>query len=337
MHKDTVSGLVQLKFKKTVSLSTALDNWEMIVDKDFKIEVNRLMTLKYDKKKIIQYFKEKENKWQDEDISRVEVFYWDIDEYGNGKNVASRVKIDENFTSDKIKSITDTGIQKIMQNHLKKYNEDKNGKIIEHPEFAFSPDGVDEMNKNIKELNDGKHHHSIYKARTFEPKGNKFNVGQTGNKKDKFVEAAKGTNLFFAIYQDENGKRNYDTVPFNIIIERQKQGLSPVAELNESGHKLLFYLSPNDLVYVPKKDELENQSALNFDKLNIEQTKRIYKVVSFTGNRLSAIPYYVAKAIVDKVEFTQLNKLEFSIDDKLSIKEVCYKLKSNRLGKLNLI
>ncbi len=40
--------------------------------------------------------------------------------------------------------------------------------------------------------------------------GNKFQVGYTGNKKTKFVEAAKGTNLFFAIYQDQNGKRNYN-------------------------------------------------------------------------------------------------------------------------------
>ncbi len=32
-------------------------------------------------------------------------------------------------------------------------------------------------------------------------KGNKFSVGLTGNKKDKYVEAEKGTNLFFAIYK----------------------------------------------------------------------------------------------------------------------------------------
>jgi CRISPR-associated endonuclease Csn1 len=37
--------------------------------------------------------------------------------------------------------------------------------------------------------------------------GSKFQVGQTGNKKDKYVEAAKGTNLFFAVYEDKNGKK----------------------------------------------------------------------------------------------------------------------------------
>ena len=32
-------------------------------------------------------------------------------------------------------------------------------------------------------------------------RGNKFTVGQIGNKCSKFVEAAKGTNLFFAVYE----------------------------------------------------------------------------------------------------------------------------------------
>ncbi len=330
MHKDTVSGLVQLRIKKTVSLSSALDNWEMIVDKSLRKEVKRLVADNYNKKNLAKYFKENENKWNNKDISRVEIYSWDKE------NVASRVKIDESFTSGKIISITDTGIQKIMMNHLKKYHEVKSGKVIEHPELAFSPDGVDEMNKNIRHLNNNIPHHPIYKVRISEPKGNKFNVGQTGNKKDKYVEAAKGTNLFFAIYVDEKGKRSYDTIPLNIVIERQKQGLLSVPEINEAGHKLLYQLSPNDLVYVSTLNEQEHPTFPDFDKLSISQIKRIYKIVSFTGNRLSAVPYYVAKSIVDKVEFTQLNKLEFSIEDKSSIKEVCIKLKVDRLGNISL-
>jgi CRISPR-associated endonuclease Csn1 len=46
-------------------------------------------------------------------------------------------------------------------------------------------------------------------------------MGLTGNKKMKFVEAAKGTNLFFAIYQDENGK-SYETIPLNIVYRTPK-------------------------------------------------------------------------------------------------------------------
>lgn len=201
--------------------------------------------------------------------------------------------------------------------------------------MAFSSDGIDEMNKNIVELNDGKFHHSLFKVRTYEPKGNKFNVGTTGNKKDKFVEAAKGTNLFFAIYHDKDQNRTCETIPLNVVIERQKQGLNSVPEINKNGDQLLSTLSPNDLVYVPSVEENENVNAINFENLVGEQLKRIYKIVSFTGNRLSAIPNTVAKSIVDKVEFTQLNKLEFSLD-KQSIREVCIKLKVDRLGNIIL-
>jgi CRISPR-associated endonuclease Csn1 len=327
MHKDTISGIVQLKFKKTVSLAAAIDNWEMMVDKNFKNHIKKLINLKYDKKKLLKYFKEKNNKWNDQDISRVEIHYW------NKENVASRVKVDESFNSSIIKCVTDTGIQSILKKHLDKYNEEKNGNTIEHPELAFSPDGIDELNKNIIELNGGKPHQPIFKVRTYEPKGNKFNIGQTGNKKYKYAEAAKGTNLFFAIYKDDNGKRNYDTIPLNIVIERQKQGLTPVPEKNEAGHPLYFYLSPNDLVYIPNEEELATGNFIDFGNLNNVQLTRVYKIVSFTGSRLYAIPCHVATSIVDKVEFSQLNKMEFSLD-KISIRDYCIKLKTDRLGNL---
>ena len=54
-------------------------------------------------------------------------------------------------------------------------------------------------------------------------------------------------------------------------------------------------------------------------------------MVSFTGNRLYALPMTVARCIVDKKEFTQLNKTEFT-DDGTSIKEVCMPLRVDRLG-----
>src|SRR5690606_27561062 len=135
------------------------------------------------------------------------------------------------------------------------------------PELAFSPEGLEEMNQNIELYNDGKRRQPIYKARIFEV-GSKFPLGQTGNKKAKYVEAAKGSNLFFAIYQDEKGKRSFETIPLNVVIERQKQGLGPAPEINEKGDRLLFYLSPNDLVYVPTEEERENIKAIDFKNLN---------------------------------------------------------------------
>ena len=189
------------------------------------------------------------------------------------------------------------------------------------------------MNKSIQELNGGKPHHPIYKVRTYEPKGNKFNVGYTGNKKDKFVEAAKGTNLFFAIYADDKGKRNYDTIPLNIVIERQKQGQLSVPETNETGNKLVMQLSPNDLVYVPTKEEREQKVKIDFEKLDREQRKRIYKIVSFTTYQCFFIRFDIATPIVNKIEFSALNKMEKSVEG-VMIKEYCMKLKIDRLGNI---
>jgi CRISPR-associated endonuclease Csn1 len=244
---------------------------------------------------------------------------------------AIRKSLDVSFDEKKIEnSITDTGIQKILLAHLERYKgrKDDNGKEIAPELLAFTAEGIEEMNKNIVELNNSKFHQPIFKVRVFEKGTGRFAVGQTGNKKDKYVEAAKGTNLFFAVYQDEDGKRNYTTVPLNEVIERQKQGVSSVPELNEKGHKLLFQLSPNDLVYVPNEDEAT--STIDFDNLTKEQIKRIYKMVSFTGNRLYGIPHNVSTVIVNKLEFTQLNKLEF-----INEKSICIKLKVDRLGNIS--
>jgi CRISPR-associated endonuclease Csn1 len=329
MHKETVAGLVQLRFKKIVQLLLALDQWHLIVDKSLKNQIKTLVKQGFDKTKLRKFFKELEDKWDGKEISKVEIYYFEKD------MVASRTSVNESYNSAGIKSITDTASQKIMLNHLEKYNETKEGKVIEHPELAFSPDGLDEMNKNIVQLNDGKFHQPINKVRSFEPKGNKFNVGTTGNKGKKFVEAAKGTNLFFAIYQNSEGKRSYESIPLNIVIERQKQGLSPVQETNEKGEHLAFYLSPNDLVYIQSKEDAIINPSIDFSTLSFEQVNRVYKIVSFTGNRLYGIANNIASSIVDKFEYSQLNKLE-SIEG-VSLKETCVKLQINRIGQITTL
>lgn len=325
MHKDTVSGLIKLRKKKEVSLSVALDNPLDIVDKSLRKHVLSLIKLNYDKKLLVKYFKDRNYQWNSNDFSRVEIYYWEED------LVASRVSLDTSFSAKKIKdSITDTGIQKILLAHLANYENqlDEKGKAIAPEALAFTPEGIDEMNKNIQQLNNGKFHQPILKVRTYEPKGNKFQVGQTGNKNTKYVEAAKGTNLFFAIYQDENGKRSFETIPLNIVIERQKQGLTSVPERNENGNTLLFHLSPNDLVYVP--DENEDGNIIE-NKIDNSKLNKIFKVVSFTKNRLYVIPINIATTIVNKVEYSQLNKIELTKE-----KQVLIKLKIDRLGNISI-
>jgi CRISPR-associated endonuclease Csn1 len=324
MHKDTVAGHVNLRDRKIVNLPAAIDKWEVLVDKNLKTKIKQLINEGFDKKKIVRFFSDLEYKWMNKDVSKPELYYFSDEKE---MLVASRVNLDVTFNEEKIKSITDTGIQKILLEHL--------GQKQNNPEIAFSPEGIEELNQNLTFLNDGKPHQSVYKVRTFEPKGNKFSVGQSGNKKDKYVEAAKGTNLFFAIYQDENGKRSYETIPLNIVIERQKQGLAPCPEENSDGLPLLFYLSPNDLVYMPEMEERDNLQPIEFQKLKKKQAQNVYKMVSSSGTQCFFVKSEVAVSIVNKIEFSALNKMEKSIDGRM-IKDICAKLKVDRLGNISI-
>lgn len=336
MHKDTVFGEVNLRLSdKLVSLNEALKNPKTIVNKEFKKKVMELLEAGRDVKYIKKYVEDNKDIWSDIDVKRIQVYYYTKET--KDRYFATRKPLDTSFNSKKIKeSVTDTGIQKILLAHL----EAKEG----NPELAFSPDGIDEMNRNIIALNKGKYHQPILKVRVYE-KAEKFAVGQNGSKSAKFVEAAKGTNLFFAIFGAEKTNketcetemvRSYLTIPLNVMIDCQKkygsqwriniESYLQEQQLATSDAKLLFILSPNDLMYLPMPEELKDE-IYKIDK------SRIYKLVSCTGSRLYAIPFSVAKVIVDKMEFTQLNKVEFT-DDKSSIKEICVPIKVDRLGNI---
>lgn len=326
MHKETVHGEVNLRDIKTVQLKEALKNPKAIVEKDLKKKLKVLLTQNLNEKQIKKYFEDNKDIWQDVDLKKIKVYYFSKET--KNRFFAVRKLLDSSFDRKKITgNVTDTGIQKILLRHLEANRN--------NAELAFSPEGIEAMNKNIIELNDGKWHQPIYKVRVYE-KADKFAVGQTGNKSTKYVEAAKGTNLFFAIYETEledksTGeiikKRSYATIPLNVVIDRQKQGL-PSAPEDENGNLPKFVLSPNDLVYVPTKEEIVNCNIT----YPLDKT-RIYKMVSCTGNRLYVIPYYIANMITDKQEFTQLNKIE-STDEKQSIKEICIPIQVDRLGNI---
>jgi CRISPR-associated endonuclease Csn1 len=248
---------------------------------------------------------------------------------------AGRVTLSDSFTRKQLDKITDTGIQKILNNHVKKYNEN----FAE----AFSPEGVEALNANIQELNNGKPHQPIYTVRIYEV-GNKFPVGTRGAKSSKYVEADKGTNLFFAIYRGKNKKgeevRYFETIPLNVAIEEMKQGGEPAKPVyfdnNKCQYNLLFTLSPNDLVYVPTKEEMENPSLVDFKNLSKSQVERIYKMVSSTSYQCFFIRNEIANIIKDKVEFSLKNKFEKN-DDGILVKSICWKLIINRLGQIEKV
>ncbi|MGA9589596.1 MAG: CRISPR-associated protein Csn1, partial [Salegentibacter sp.] len=202
---------------------------------------------------------------------------------------------------------------------------------------AFSPKGITDLNNNIKELNNGKNHHPIYKVRQYEV-GNKFQVGEYGNKTEKYVEAAKGTNLYFAVYWDEKKqKRNFETIPLNEVVAHQKQTAHlPMKEkqpipLDHTKGKFLFYLSPNDLVYVPNGEG----ATSNTDPSELHK-ENIYKMVSSTGIQCFFLKHQVSTVIDNKKEYSALNKMEKDIEGTM-IKNVCWKLEVDRLGNVQKI
>ena len=325
MHKDTVFGEVNLRKKKAVSLNEALKQPQRIVEQDFKKRVIALLREGWDAKRIKKFFEENKDVWADINLAKIEVYYFTKET--KERFFATRKQIDTTFDRKKIEtSVTDTGIQQILLRHLENNGGD--------PVLAFSEDGIDEMNKNIALLNGGKYHHPIRKVRVYE-KADKFSIGQSGNKATKYVEAAKGTNLYFAIYEKEfvdestgkvSKKRTYATVPLNIVIERLKNGLSP-APADDNGNEPKYVLSPNDLVYIPF--EGEDKKTMVIDK------KRIYKMVSSSGNQCFFVLSSVAGTIIDKYEFSPLNKMERALTGEM-IKEVCVPITIDRLGNIRL-
>lgn len=316
MHKETVYGEINLRKITTVPLKSALENPQRIVEKDLKKKIKELLQQGLNEKQIKKYFEENKDTWQDVNLKKIQ--FYSFTKEGKERFFASRESLDTSFNNKKIEEkVADTGIQQILLHHLEQNNND--------PNQAFSPEGIEWMNKNIISLNNGKWHQPIYKVRTYE-QAEKFTVGQTGNKSEKFVEAAKGTNLFFAIYETEH-KRSFASVSLNVVIERLKKGLSLAPE-NSKGNLPKYVLSPNDLVYVPTQEEIKcghiNQPI---------QKDRIYKMVSCTEGECHFIPYFVANPIIQTIELGSNNKAQKSWQNEM-IKEICIPIKIDRLGNI---
>ncbi|MGN1375802.1 MAG: type II CRISPR RNA-guided endonuclease Cas9 [Prevotella sp.] len=336
MHKETVFGEVNLRRVKSFPLKEALKRPERILDSELKEKIKAMLKLGYSEKQIKAYFYSNKEVWSDIDLKKIEMYYFTKET--SDRFFATRKIIDTSYDEKKIKGeITDTAVQKIMLNHLAKYD----GKA----KLAFSPDGIDDMNRNIKELNDGKEHQPIYKVRLYE-KAEKFAVGQKVNKKTKFVEAAKGTNLFFAVYESDvlnkqtgkmEKKRSFRTIPLNEAICKMKDG-EPL------DNEALFILSPNDLVYVPTQDELG--SGIYYIDYS-----RLYRFVSAAGVTADFIPVNAANTVYAvKKDFATvfcksgIIQNEFGVGSPKSkneraitgemIKEICIPIKIDRLGHL---
>lgn len=340
LHKDTVYGEVVLPSIKLVSLNKALSNPRRIIDKKLRSKILELQQRdKLTKKQVCDFFKKtcaNSIEWRNYDFAKVAVRVWSNDEEGS-RMVSVRKAIDKSFDMKQIEKVYDPIVRNILTRHLKACNGDS--------KTAFSPQGVEEMNQHIAELNNGNAHFPIYKVKVGESKGEKFAIGQKGSKATKFVVTAKDTNLFFAVYANEEGKRSYQSVDLRTAIELKKQGCPVAPETNEKGDKLLFILSPNSLVYMPTEEEME-RGNIDVQNLNLNQ---IFKMVSSTGNECYFVPNTLSQVIFPSKEYESKNKVGtvkewdgYSISESknnkkfLSIKACCIPLCIDRLGRIQL-
>ncbi len=354
MHAETVSGKVFLKRIKQshITIANAIEQIELIVDKEVKKQLAA---------KIKQYPNNSEGLKKHLKAFPVMIDGKAIDKvqiYETIQATATRKTLDITFDEKRIEKITDTGIQKILLKHLQQdmYQNaiDENGKKIPAHEAAFSENGLDELNKNITALNNGKKHQPIKKVRVFE-ESSRFPLIYRNNKEDKFVETATGTNLFFAIYQNENGKRDYKTIPLNEVIESQKLGalekIKPFEcsvpkkyfdNKNQQEYSLLFFLNPNDLVFIPTSEEIDTPNLVDINNLTKTQVNRIYKMEKTSGKESYFIQNNIANLIYQYDakskfgEFGSQNKLQVSIEG-FKISEYAWKLEVDRLGKIKKI
>lgn len=237
---------------------------------------------------------------------------------GGIKTVADAIKF--------INKIADIKLRKDLLTHLKKSSNDL--------EQAFSTEGIDNFNSKRKI--------PVYRLPIAESGTGRFQVGTNAGTSHKWVEADKGTNLYFTIYRDEENNSKFISIPLNEVIQNLKDGLLPVPERyiddkNNKEYQLTQFLSPNDLVYIPTEDEVENSTDIDLNNLTKEQVNRLYNVNDFSGYTIYFTPNHFAKNIAPK-------ELDTSFDSKLSksiegvvIKENFWKLEINRLGKITKV
>ena len=182
----------------------------------------------------------------------------------------------------------------------------------------------------------------------------KEDIGLKKHLQNKLVEA--DGNPYFVMYENivTNERSGFSSLSSYDVIQRLKAGESIARE--REGYKTII-LSTNDLVYVPTKEELDKmgqgvsiQEAIDWNNQK-KIAKRIYKVNDFSEHNIYFKPNSFSKAIKEK-------ELHTSFDDKCTrlivsskkdmdgnditeeavmIKEVCLKIKADRLGNIQPI
>ncbi len=307
MHAETIRGRRTIREYKEMTLVNALKDIDAIANPTIKSTLKqRLIACNNDLKALKKDLKSNHLKIDGKTISKVKIIVI------NNQYSSSRIQVDQKLDKKKIiTKVLGGNTKRILLNHLLKYNDDH--------ELAFSPNGIIDLNKDLSI--------PIYKVTVVEELGKTFSLGEDGVNAKKFAKSAKGTNLFFTIYKHnvtgEHLITKDSTLSFGDTMRLMKENL-PLAEEIEGYTP--FSLTPGDLVYVFNTDE----EKILPDELDYS---KIYKCVSFTKQQCFFIPSSLSSPILNKQEFSALNKQEKSVDE-VMIKANCTKLHIDRLGKL---
>lgn len=274
---------------------------------------------------------------------------------------AKRVTLDDSFDDKKINKIPyaksgKSVLGKLLHEHLKEYEVNSAQiKIIEEklkelrkesPSLSneelkqmlsieekmifdnpipepFKGEGLENLTKKV-----GK---PVKKITIYEKKeeGSKFGK--------QYVEVDSGSNVYFVMYENQQTKKRtgFTSIPTHKAIENIIKGQS-LTEDREGCDKII--LAPGDLVYVPTKEERDGTKTIDW-KDNKHLSKRIYKIVSFSKKDLLCVKANISDYIIPydrksktKGEIGWDNKSTTTMEEDVTIKEVCIKLKINRLG-----
>lgn len=274
------------------------------------------------------------------------------------QKAGKRVSLDKDFDHKKIDKIPyaeKSRIPQALHQHLREYERKKledasydwgNSKLTtaqeklikEAQSEAFSGEGLEALDK--------KNGMKIRMVTIKEDVGIKIPF------KNKLVEA--DGNPFFVIHENIiTKKRDFSSLSSYDVIKKIKAG-QPIAEEREGYNTII--LSTNDLVYVPKREELEKiqkgvseQKAIDWSNQR-KIVKRIYRVNDFSEHNIYFKPTSFADAIKSKelhtsfddkcsrvIEYSKKGERGNSVnEDAVMIKEVCIKLQVDRLGNISL-
>ena len=290
LHKDTVFGQITLRNYKKVRINDAIKNIDIIADRTIKEELKALSSkLGGNVDELKKYLKKNPIKRKGKPITHAHIIY-------NDNNIAtSKMKLDANVKIKQLHKVVDVDLRRQLIDHLDNFNMDS--------EKAFSVNGLIAFNKERNT--------PVYQVKVMETLGLKQNIVKREEKGIKYVESAKGTNLFFEIEVDEeSGAHKMNSKSTQQFVTVLNTKVSDNSVKNEDSN--LITLSPNDIV---KSDN------------------EYYKVVSFTKQQCFFVPVNYATSIVDKNEYTKLNKFERADNDSM-IKAKFQKYNIDSLGSI---